>query len=277
MRSVLQLMPCVVALCLLAGPAFAAETPLQRAQAFYRDAAYDLALKELDTVDMTTQAAAEALEYRILCFVALERPSEAERAAEALVLTAPNRSVTADLPPRYVALVNETRMRLLPGILARTLAQARELYQQSRVAPARVTFQAVLALAQDPLLADMPEVADMRVVAAGFLDLLRDADADRDARPVVVPPRPIRQTLPAWEGASASAAHDVTGRVRVVIGSNGAVKSATVEQPIHPAYDAVLLEAARGWVYEPATIDGQPVESEKVIDIQFPASNKASE
>jgi len=272
----LRLIPFFLVTLLFAAPTFAADTPLQRAKALYADAAYDLALKELDAVDMTTQAAVEALEYRTLCFLALERPGEAERAAEALVLTAPNRRVTGDLPPRYVALITETRRRLLPGILARTLAQARELYQQSRVAPARVTFQGVLALAADPLLADMPEVADMRVVASGFLDLLRDQRAEREVQPVVVPPRPIRQALPAWEGADASAAHDVTGRVRVVISADGTVTSATVERPIHPSYDPVLLEAARGWLYEPATVDGKPVESEKVIDIRFPASLKAS-
>ena len=276
MPSTLRLIPLLLVTLLFAPPTFAADTPLQRAKAFYGDAAYDLALKELEAVDMTTQAAVEALEYRTLCYLALERPSEAERAAEALVLTAPNRTVTGDLPPRYVTLITETRRRLLPGILARTLAQARELYQQSRVAPARVTFQGVLALAADPLLADMPEVADMRVVASGFLDLLRDQRAEREVQPVVVPPRPIRQALPAWEGADASTAHDATGRVRVVISADGTVTSATVERPIHPSYDPVLLEAARGWLYEPATFDGKPVESEKVIDIQFPAPLKAS-
>src|SRR3954462_3658515 len=127
--------------------ASAADTPLDRAKALYRSAAYEPALTELDSVDTTTAGtAAEALEYRILCLLALERTAEAERSAEALVLTAPQRvAPPRDFPPRFLALMSETRARLLPGILSRTLAEAREEYLQSHVVPARVAFQAVLA------------------------------------------------------------------------------------------------------------------------------------
>src|SRR3954465_6543453 len=230
--------------------ASAADTPLDRAKVLYRSAAYEPALTELDSVDMTTPLAVEALEYRVLCLLALERTGEAERAAEALVLTAPQRRVPPRaFPPRFLALVSETRARLLPGILSRTLAEAREQYRQSHVATSRVAFQAVLALSEDPALAEMPEVADIRVVAAGFLDLLRNppVTTTADAPAVFVPPVVIRQPLPAWEAPDDRVAQGVLGTLRVAIGSDGSVTSATIEQRIDPRYDAVLVAAAREW------------------------------
>src|SRR3954471_553319 len=219
-----------VSILSVATAASAADTPLDRAKALYRSAAYEPALTELDSVDMTTPVAVEALEYRILCLLALDRTAEAERAAEALVLTAPQRKVAPrDFPPRFLALLSGTRARLLPGILSRTLAEAREQYRQSHVAASRVAFQAVLALSEDPVLAEMPEVADIRVVAAGFLDLLRNpaatntadtATTTRDTATAFVPPVVIRQPLPAWESPDARVSgQGVVGTVRVVIGS----------------------------------------------------------
>src|SRR4051812_4781836 len=213
-----------VSILSFATPAVAADTPLDRAKALYRSAAYEPALIELDSVDMTTPLAVEALEYRILCLLALERAGEAERAAEALVLTAPQRTVPPrDFPPRFLALLSDTRARLLPGILSRTLAEAREQYRQSHVAGSRVAFQAVLALSEDPVLAEMPEVADIRVVAAGFLDLLRNpaATTTADTATAFVPPVVIRQPLPAWESPDTRVSgQGVVGTVRVVIGSD---------------------------------------------------------
>src|SRR3954470_22117675 len=89
-----------VSILSFATAASAADTPLDRAKVLYRSAAYEPALTELDSVDMTTPVAVEALEYRILCLLALERTAEAERAAEALVLTAPQRvAPPRDFPP----------------------------------------------------------------------------------------------------------------------------------------------------------------------------------
>jgi len=261
----------VLASILLVGSAQAADMRLERAKAYYRDAAYDLALSELDAVDMTTPSGVEALEYRILCLLALERTTEAERTAEALVVTAPHHSVPRDFPPRYIALVEDTRTRLLPGILSRTLAEAREQYRQSHRESARVAFQAVLALSSDPLLSGTPEVADIRVVAAGFLDLLRDQTIDLATTAAFVPPVAIQQELPAWKSPDRKLTDHggASGTLLIVIGADGHVKSATVERKIHPSYDPVLLAAARAWLYEPAMLDGAPVESEKVIDIRF--------
>jgi TonB family protein len=116
-------------------------------------------------------------------------------------------------------------------------------------------------------------------VAAGFLDLLRNPPSatTAEAPSVFVPPMVIRQPLPAWEAPPERVAErGVLGTLRVAIGSDGSVMSATVEQGIDPRYDAVLVAAAREWRYEPARLNGVAVESEKVIDIRFGSTHTAT-
>ena len=98
-------------------PALAsAQSPLEHAKSLYESAEFEGALTELSRISHTDRDAVEAMEYRILCLLALDRPADAELVAEALVLTAPNRAVRADdFPPRYVSLMTTTRERLLPA------------------------------------------------------------------------------------------------------------------------------------------------------------------
>ena len=44
---------------------------------------------------------------------------------------------------------------------------------------------------------------------------------------------------------------------------------------IHPAYDPVVLAAAREWLFQPARQNGRPVKSEVMVDIELlpPAGN----
>ena len=256
-------------------PVAAAQTPLERAKALYQNALFEPALNQLDAIDATSSEAVEALEYRVLCLLALERSEDAERAAAALVLTDPGRRQLSDeFPPRFVSLFNETRTRLLPDVASRMFAAAREQYLQSRPVAARAQFEALLALTSDPVLSEAAQIPSMRVAAAGFLDLLRHTPAARAERTepaeALVPPVAIRQTLPPWDQPdSQSVKRGVEGTLRVVIGPDGSVESARMEQQTHTSYDARLLEAARGWLYKPATLNGMPVEAEKVIDIRF--------
>jgi TonB family protein len=64
-------------------------------------------------------------------------------------------------------------------------------------------------------------------------------------------------------------AREYLGAIRVRIGADGKVMSATIEKPTYPSYDARLLQAARQWIYKPATRNGEPIESERVIPIQL--------
>ena len=84
------------------------------------------------------------------------------------------------------------------------------------------------------------------------------------------PPVTLEQTVPVWvppDGASGMNAY--SGAVKVRIGTDGRVKSATIERPSHPLYDVRLLQAAKGWLYRPAMRNGQPVESEKIVAVEL--------
>jgi hypothetical protein len=125
----------------------------------------------------------------------------------------------------------------------------------------------------------------MRVLADGFVALASASTAPAPAaappatapvetivqnEPVIQPPVAVEQTLPDWTPPDRTAAsRDYVGAIRVRIGADGKVKSAAIQTPTNPTYDARLLAASRSWLYRPATRNGKPVESEKVIAIQL--------
>jgi hypothetical protein len=55
----------------------------------------------------------------------------------------------------------------------------------------------------------------------------------------------------------------------VTIGADGKVTNAVMEVPIDPRYDARVLAAARGWIYKPATLGGDPIQSDKIVHINI--------
>ena len=76
--------------------------------------------------------------------------------------------------------------------------------------------------------------------------------------------------MPIWTPPNPRiASNEYTGAVKVRIGTDGRVKGATIDQPSHPAYDAVLLRVARTWLYKPALQNGTPIESERVIAVRL--------
>jgi len=60
-----------------------------------------------------------------------------------------------------------------------------------------------------------------------------------------------------------------SGAVRVTIGPDGKVTKAVMEVPIEPRYDARVLAAARSWTYKPATVGGDPIQSDKIVHINI--------
>jgi TonB family protein len=57
------------------------------------------------------------------------------------------------------------------------------------------------------------------------------------------------------------------GVIEVDINEQGDVTAARIIDGVHPAYDAQLLEAAKGWKYQPARRDGQPVRASKRVSV----------
>ena len=197
------------------------------------------------------------------------------------------------MSPRFVTLLAETRRRLLPDITKHLFAEARDQFHAKNEAAAIRGFEQVLALANDSVWRDRPEAADLRTLASGFLDLLHPARGAENstantaatttplaaaaptlttaahgakASAALIPAIALAQPMPAWRPPDAvSAQRHFTGAVRVRIGVDGHVVRATMDIPTHPDYDRLLLEAARSWIYKPATRNGEPVEVEKLV------------
>ena len=80
----------------------------------------------------------------------------------------------------------------------------------------------------------------------------------------VAPPVPVRQVFPPFPARSVPPGQGV---VEVVVDENGAVESATLRAPVHPAYDNLVLASAWAWHYKPAMLDGVPVKYRKMIQV----------
>jgi len=92
-------------------------------------------------------------------------------------------------------------------------------------------------------------------------------------RPVLPPPgfvpaAPITQVVPPWQpGTGLSSQLAFSGAVRLSIDATGKVTNAVMEPSVYPPYDRLVLAAAREWVYRPATQDGEPVASQRLVEI----------
>jgi tetratricopeptide (TPR) repeat protein len=254
------------------------------AKVLYANASYAEALRAL-----TEEKGEEAYQYRALSLLALGRATEAQQTLDALVTSTPGYAVAAeDMPPRFIALLTQTKQRLLPTVLRRLLASGREQFQANAFEAAKKDFELLLKLASDPMIRDLADVADLRLLASGFIDVMASkmppapAPEPSPSRPlpapaakaaptaVVTPAVAISQRVPPWPttaGAPALAA-SALGVVRLRIGADGRVKSAVLERGVHPVYNVELLAAARLWQYKPATIDGVPIESETVVSFR---------
>ena len=78
----------------------------------------------------------------------------------------------------------------------------------------------------------------------------------------VVPPVPVRQAMPSYPRPMTTQSQRV---LDVVIDERGVVESAVLRGPVDPAYDPLVLAAARKWLYKPATRGGTAVKYRRMI------------
>ena len=279
-----------------------AQSDLSEAKTQYEEAAYEDALTTLTKASASTPADRVQLEqYRALCLIALGRLPEAERAVVALVEADPTYVPPSSVAsPRVLAIVADIRRKELPGVTRRVLDSGRAAYEAKNIALAQRQFELLLKLLDDPAMEGRPEREDLRAVAKGFSTLLvaapaaprpaPPAESERSPAPSsspsaspssppssppaaaspFVPAVVIQETLPIWTPPNPSIArNEYNGAVKVRIGTDGRVKAASIDRPSHPAYDAVLLNTARSWLYKPATQNGTPIESERVIAVRL--------
>jgi TonB family protein len=280
----------VTALCTMA--TVSAQEPLTKAKALYDAANYEEALTLLAPVHEP-----EAQQYRALCMLALGRAQDASSEVDSLIASAPTFEPSAeDVSPRFVSMVADAKKRLLPGIARKTFNEARNQFKSGDRAGAAKKFDLVATLAATDGFKDTSEAEDLRTLASGFIEL---ASATLQVRPEQKSPAPTTATAPPSSAATLpSPASDLaspvdvsqpvvvrqiipaipsgiagqgspTASVRVEIGTDGRVISASMQQSAHPLYDRLVLQAAREWLYTPAMLNGRPVRSEKVVTIQL--------
>jgi TonB family protein len=190
-----------------------------------------------------------------------------------------------------VTLVAEAKRKLLPTIARRTFNEARDELRNGDREQAMKKFDLVLTLAASSPFKDTSDAEDLRTLASGFIELSKasapparadskgsnasEAKAVEEApvsgpavAPEVIQPVAIRQPIPPIP-SGVSGLGSPTASVRVQIGADGRVIGATMQQASHPLYDRMVLQAARDWLYSPATLNGRAVPSEKVVTIQL--------
>lgn len=309
MTRMLRLALALSILVLAAAPlASAQEMTLASARQLYGSAAYDEALSVLDRLRAQSAAPGESLavdQYRAFCLMALGRQADAVRAIEAVVVAdpffVPN---DADVAPRVVTAFRDARRRLLPGVAQQRYLEAKSAYDRKDYATAAAGFDAALRMAAAPDLAEaatQPPLSDVRVLAAGFLELAKAAAAPPPpppqpkpepvapvAAPAPTPPAPapvkafytgedagivaplvITQRAPRWP-PSVPTAFMPKGRqavVEILIDEHGLVAAAVIRQATGSVYDEVLLNEAKTWRYKPATKDGSPVKFMKLVQV----------
>jgi TonB family protein len=282
---------------------YAEDATVAQARELYASAAYDDALRLLDSLrggNLPIEERQAISLYRALCLVALGRATEADRAVEALVAESPlYRPPMGELPPRMRTAFTETRKRMLPGIIQRLYGEAKAAFDREEYRPAAEGFTRVLEAMADAdvaAAASQPPLSDLKVLANGFHDLSMKelelppppapvpvavapalapkATATMPARdfarvytaddPEVAHPGVILQSFPAFRGRVTTT---TVGLIEVVIDATGAVESARMRTPVHPAYDGIALSAAKKWRYQPAVVDGVPVKFMKRVQV----------
>ena len=284
-----------------AAPVYA-EDSLDAARQLYAAAAYDDALAMLNRLHGSSDAALPELEQeRALCFLALNRVPDAERASTSVVqanpLYLPDPEAVA---PRVRTAFRDVRARLLPELARATFARARSSFMQKDYAKALSELDMVLALVKDVPDAERANegLEDIRVLAEGFKTLSDAALAPppaaasapaaasdppttkaipEEATPVVrifdgtvpgvEPPSIIKQDVPQWR-PSMGTPPIAPGLLSILINEHGLVEQAEVIRSLHRTYDTLLIAAALKWSYVPATHDGVKVKFRKIIRLQ---------
>jgi tetratricopeptide (TPR) repeat protein len=293
---------------LLAAPssARAAVDDFTSARELYAAAEYEDALTLLNRLRTAPGRPEEARaidQYRAFCLLALGRSADAEQAIAAVILAEPNFKPSVDLSPRVRTAFNDVRRRMLPQIVQEKYAAAKMAYDQKNYVAAATGFKLVLDSLKDPELAAMANQAplsDLKTLSTGFYDLAAAASAPPPAPPApapapgptassapakaqaqtdspdaryysaddsnVVPPIMISQYLPPFP-ANITVAQP--GVLEVLIDERGLVVSVSMRVPVSPRYDRAAVDAARGWRYRPALLDGTPVRYRKVVQISI--------
>ena len=274
----------------------AAQEGLTRARDLYESAAYEEALAELSRLK-TEPAGVSTVEidrYRALCLMALNRGPEADKVIEALVASDPLYQPAAnETAPRVRAAFNSVRQRVLPGVARQLYIEAKALFDRKAYKEAVEALERTVKVIDNVDGAQKSDLSDLRLLAAGFLELGRASVAAPAPAPAASPAgtspaapaidKPaatanalplttdlvvLKQDLPPLPFSLATAGkQEYRGVIEVQIDEKGTVTDARMIQRVHALYDAMLLKAAREWRYEAPRVGGKPTSSRKRVEI----------
>ena len=83
----------------------------------------------------------------------------------------------------------------------------------------------------------------------------------------VKPPVDVLRQMPAWNPPADQAWRTFRGVIEVLVGRTGEVEQVRLLERLASFYDDALVEAAWGWTFEPARLDGRPVRFRHRIDV----------
>ncbi len=300
MQFIKVVLTCVVLLLAAAARVYA-QAPLDVARDLYASADYEKALGLLDDLIARNDAGQkhqEAELYRALCFLALGKREDADRAVENIVQRDPLYRAPDDIAPRMRTAFGDAKKRLLPAIVQQHYNSAKAAFDAKDFGAAGDGFQRVLDALNDPDMkhaASQSPLADLKTLASGFRDLsvqaipppppvaailavpppVQQVQAQSQVvvatkiyngtEPGIIPPVAIVQQFPKVPGRVPSGG--IAGAVEIVIDQQGSVESASMQSPLLSGYDEIVVNAARNWRYQPAKVNGQPVKFRKSIRI----------
>ena len=288
----------------------ATEDTLAHAKELYASAAYDEALAVLDRLQTAAPVAetTSIAEYRVYCLLALDRRDEARKNIEGILHDNPLYLPSGDqASPRILSVFRDVRRQSLPKIVLERYAAAKVSFER-KDPRAGQQFDGVLALLDDPDIQGAPALTDLRTIVSAFRDLTRAMEAAQiqaaapraaDAASAPQPPTdpapppdaltiytsadpdvaaPVAQTqrIPTWLPTRAEATQDFHGVVELLIDETGSVTSVTLRSSVHPAYNQLLLRAARDWKFMPARRQGKPVRYLKIVEIHLKPTTPSS-
>jgi tetratricopeptide (TPR) repeat protein len=286
-----------------AARAGADQETLARAKALYTAAAYDEALALLNQFENGGLTdALEVKQYRAFCLLALGRSDDARRVIQEIVESNPLfQPPQAQVSPRLLDAFREVRQRTLPALVRKAYGEGKTAFDRKDFDLARSRFDLVMTLLDDADAKGSEDLADLKTLSSGFLDLMTTAAAAAATPPAaeaaapeppspppswssaaravydassadVTPPVAISQTAPPWH-PTRQQMNTYDGSLTLTIDERGDVTSVALEGSLHPDYAAALRRAATRWKYQPATRGGVPVKYRKVVGIHLTPQN----
>ncbi|SDC75856.1 protein TonB [Sphingomonas sp. YR710] len=145
-------------------------------------------------------------------------------------------------------------------------------HRAQKALPARPFDQPVKV---DPILPPKgPDPVDVdarpRTAGNGATDTVIAPKLDPVTRPATIDPSASGRFQPDYPPSLVRAEIEGTATVRILIGTDGQVKQVELVSATNPAFfDATRKQALRYWRFRPATTDGMPTESWRVMTVKF--------